>query len=142
MSIASDSVATFRTEWADRFVDACQIVDTLNDTDRGEMDPDTYQYDEHTAGVVYTGPCLLRTADLDDAANVFGQQAVTYTGGDLYLPFDSPAVDLDQLVTVTASVRDPQLVGTVWVIRSIIRDAYLTRRKIVVEHNLGTGIAF
>jgi len=131
----------FRTEWADRFVDACQIVDTLNDTDRGVMDPDTYQYDTQTAGVIYTGECLLRTADLDDIAKVYGQQAVTFTGGDLYLPFDSPAVDLDQLVTVTASVRDPQLVGTAWVIRSIIKDAYVTRRKIIVEHNLGTGIA-
>lgn len=141
VSIASDAVATFRTEWADRFIDACVIVDPLNATDRGVMNPDTYQYDEQTAGAVYTGPCLIRPADLSDDATVFGQQAVTFTEGELYLPHDAAAVDLDQQVTITASLTDTQLVGSVWIVRSIMRDSYNTRRKVTVEHNLGTGLA-
>ncbi len=142
MSIASDTVATFRTEWADRFVDACTITDTLNDTDRGDINPVTYQYDEQTSSPVYTGACLIRPAMLADRPQVYGQEARTFTAADLYLPHDSAVVDLDQEALITASVTDPQLVGLVFIIRSIIRDSYLTRRHLTVELDLGTGIAF
>ncbi len=143
MSIASDTVATFRTEWADRFVDACQILDPLNDTDRGVMNPNSYQYDEQTAGVVYTGVCLIRTAGTGVPDSVmFGQETRVMLQGDIYLPHDAAEVDLDQQVVITASLKDPQLVGKVFVIRAIIRDSYHTRRKLNVHLDLGTGIAY
>jgi len=142
MSIASDAVTTFRSLWSDRFVDACEIVDPLNSTDRGVMDPVSYQYDTQTSKIVYTGSCLIRPANMADEAVLYGQQAVTFTAADIYVPYDAAAVDLDQEVLVTASVTDTQLVGTLWVIRSIVRDSYHTRRKLAVELNLGTGLAY
>ena len=143
LSIATDAVATFRTEWAERFVDACQILDPLNDTDRGTMDPITYQYDEQTAGVVYTGACLIRpSGNSVPAAVVYGQEARTFIPVDIYLPHDAAVVDLDQQVVITASVTDTQLVGKVFIIRAIVRDSYNTRRKLQTELDLGTGIAF
>ena len=143
LSIASDTVAVFRTEWADRFVDACQILDPLNDTDRGTMNPITYQYDEQTAGVVYTGACLIRPSGASvPNAVVYGQEARTFTPVDIYLPHDAAVVDLDQQVVITASVTDTQLVGKVFIIRAIVRDSYNTRRKLQTELDLGTGLAF
>lgn len=143
MSIASDTVAIFRSNWAERFVDACQILDPLNDTDRGTMDPVTYQYDEQTAGVVYTGACLIRPANASvPNAVVYGQEARTFAQLDIFLPHDAAEVDLDQQVVVTASLTDVQLVGKVFVIRAIVRDSYNTRRKLQVDLDLGTGIAF
>lgn len=142
LSIASDAVSTFRTEWDDRFVDACEIRDTLDDTDRGPINTTSYQYDEQTSGLVYTGACLVRPSMLADKPEVYGQEARTFTSADIYLPHDAAAVDLDQEVLITSSVTDPQLVGLTWVIRSIIRDSYNTRRQIKVELDLGTGISF
>ncbi len=142
MSIASDAVAVFRTEWADRFVDACEIRDILNDTDRGAMTAGTYQYDEQTSSIVYSGPCLVRPAMLADTAQVYGQEARTFTSADLYLPHTAAAIDLDQEALITSSVTDPQLVGLTFVVRSIIRDSYHTRRQVKVELDLGTGISF
>ena len=143
MSIASDAVVGFQSYWADRFVDACQILDPLNNTNRGTMNMATYQYDSQASGVVYTGECLLRPmSTLDDDSEQFGQQAVTFTGAHLFLPFDAAVVDLDQEVNITASLTEAQLVGTTWIIRSIIRDSYNTHRKLNIELNLGTGIAY
>lgn len=143
MSIASDAVVGFQGYWATRFVDACQILDPLNDTDRGTMNTTTYQYDSQASGVVYTGVCLLRPmSTLDDDSEQFGQQAVTFTGAELYIPYNAVAVDLDQEVNITASLTESQLVGTMWIIRSIVRDSYNTHRKLNIELNLGTGIAY
>ena len=142
MSIASDTVTLFRGLWSDRFVDTCEIHDPVGGTTRGTINTSTLQYDAQATTVVYTGACLIRSPAeaTSNRAEVYGQQAVTFTDLDVYLPWDAATVDLDQELTILTSAGDPELVNKVAVIRSIIRDSYITRRYLVCELDLGSGI--
>lgn len=142
MSIASDTVAVFRTEWATRLVDVCTIFNTVDTGDRGAINTGTLQYDSQSEGVIAAAlPCLARSSSGADAAVLFGQEARTFTAIDIYLAHDAPlTIDLDHEVELTASVNEPMLVGKRLVIRSIIPDSYNTRRLLRCELDLGSGL--
>ena len=142
MSIASDTVPLFRSEWAVRFVDRCTIFNTVAAADRGAINETTLQYDSQAEGVIASGvPCLARSSGGNDDAVLFGQEARTFTGIDVYVAHDAAAaIDVDHEVELTSSEFEPQLVGLRLVIRSIIRDSYNTRRLLQCELDLGSGL--
>ncbi len=143
MSIASDSVAFFRTEWADRLVDVATVYTPVANDDRGILNSSSLQYEEQTRGVVAAGvPCLARpTGSGEDDSTLFGQEGRTYTSVEVFMAHDvSAAIDLDDEVELTASVNEPLLIGKRLIIRSIVHDSYNTRRLFVCELDLGSGL--
>lgn len=135
MSIASDSVALFREQWSDRFVDTVTIS---NPVTGGTFNPSTLVYDGGSGGVVYTGGGLIRASTTEPIEETT-QEERTYLDFDLYLPYDSTGFAPDQIVTVDASI-DPDLVGKTFRVVAIERDTYNTRRKLRIELDLGRGV--
>ncbi len=143
MSIASDTVVVFRTEWATRLVDVCTIFNTVAAANRGAINTGTLQYDSQSEGVIAAAvPCLARSSSSgEDQAVLFGQEARTFIAIDIYIAHDAPlTIDLDHEVELTASRNEPLLVGKRLIIRSIIPDSYNTRRLLRCELDLGSGL--
>jgi hypothetical protein len=142
LSIASDSVAMFRTEWADRLVDVCTIWHPVMGDNRGAINPTTLQYPAPESPIVTGVACLARpSSEGEDSAVLFGQEARTFSGVDVYTAFDlTSEVDLDDEVELTSSVNEPLFVGKRLIIRSITHDSYNTRRRLRCELDLGSGL--
>jgi hypothetical protein len=120
VSVASTTVAYFRTEWATRFVDACVVTrydfttPTFNETS-GET--------EYPTSNPYTGECLVRPASASEAD--FGEDRRQEVDYDLHLPFDAVELKERDEVVVTSTL-DPDI-PTLTVLRGLT-DSYLTHR--------------
>ena len=130
MSIASDTVAGFRTRWADRFIDAGTLdretaIGTFNDT--------TGQYDTPSSSVVWdgTGGCLIRpvgrsTADFRETTSKVEQY-------NIFVPYTAVGAKPGDKFNVSASLFVPDLVGAVLVLTEILEDSYLTKYQWVAQ---------
>jgi hypothetical protein len=123
MSIASESVAGFRTRWASRFVDA----GTLNrETAIGTYNPATLQHDSPSSSVIWdgTGGCLVRPKARTTAD--FGEKDSKVEIYDIRVPYTATGAEPGDKFTVSASLLNPDLVGAVLVITEVVDDSYHT----------------
>ena len=125
MSIPSDHVAFFQSLRVDRYVDAVTIVDE-QDTTAGTWNRTTKQYDGASDTTLYTGGALIRRAGAGTKNR--GEVAAPTYDYDVQLPHDAGAFRANNLVTVTASVSAPDLVGAVLKVQSDPEDSYNTHR--------------
>jgi len=121
VSIASDTVPTFRAQWASRFVDE----GTLNRTTvPGAFNSSTGQYGAGTVVPIFSGACLIRPESRSTAD--FGEKEADVERYSIMVPHTAIGARPGDRFTVDASVYDPDLVGAVLVLREIIEDSYLT----------------
>lgn len=136
MSIASDTVALFRSEWDSRFIDTIS-VDAPDSG--GTLNTTTLKYDGATPGANrYSGGALVRipTGGVREEET---QESRTKVAVDVYVPYSVINVEPDDVVTVSASLYEPELVGASIVVRSVEADSYNTRRLLRCELDLGSG---
>lgn len=88
------------------------LVDTCTVTSPAAtaFDPDD-GYSDATGATVYTGPCRVARPSGPQQVEA-GEDTVTLGRFDVTLPWDTVALEVNQLVTVTAS-GDPFLIGRV-----------------------------
>ncbi len=127
MSAPSDAVAFFQAQRADRYVDAVTVADE-QDTTAGTWNRTTKQYDGASDTILYTGGALIRPAGAGSKNR--GEVAAPTYDYDVYLPFDAGAFRANNLVTVTASVSAPELVGAVLTVQTDAEDSYNTTRRL------------
>ena len=129
MSVASDSLAFFRTQWAERFVDTCvvkrQTGSSFNDT-TGVRTP--------TFTTQYSGPCLVRPRTSHDTQ--YGQEQVVVFNHVLELPWDEDDPARGDLADIT-STRDGKLNGKQFIVNGIPTDTYNTHRILLCQDNQG-----
>lgn len=122
MSIPTDTLAFFRTQWATRYTDSCVVkrfaTNVLNQT-TGVVEP--------TYTTIYSGPCLVRPASAGEAQA--GQELVATHDFVVSLPYTETAELPKDLVDVTSST-DPYLTGRQFVVTNIPGDTYITDRKL------------
>ena len=135
MSIPSNAVTQFRSLWADRFVDTVTITRV---SARGTLNTTTLAYASGSDSTPYTGKALIRPAYQDDQ-DQFGGQEVTGERFDVYLPYTAGQFDVEDTVTVGASVYDSNLVGKVLRVVAYSYDSYQTRIKLRCRMDLGAG---
>ncbi|MFP4074047.1 MAG: DUF6093 family protein [Actinomycetota bacterium] len=120
MSAVTDAIDLFRSEWAKRFVDDCEV--TRYDLTNPTFNEDTGKT-EYPESTPYSGGCLARPASaLEVEYGLDRRQEVDY---DLYLPHDAAELKEGDEVAVD-SERDPDI-PTLTVLRPF-GDSYLTRR--------------
>ena len=122
MSVASDSLAFFRTQWTDRFVDTCvvkRITSTSFNDSTGVRTP--------TYTTQYSGACLVRP--LTPGSAEFGQELVELRGYTVFVPHDEGDPLPDDLVDIT-STFDGFLNGKQFVVRNVAGDTYDTVRRL------------
>lgn len=125
MSIATDLLGFFRTEWADRLTDSCVVK-----RETGSSFSDVTGVSTPTYTTNYTGACLVRPLGPSEAS--FGQELLEVRGYTVFLPYSETDQLPGDLVDVT-STTDGFLTGKQFVVRNVNGDTYITNRALICE---------
>lgn len=108
---------------------ACTITRPSTD---GTFDPETgtTTYPETT---IYEGECRLRAPSLADRETFSGEHEFTLQDAVLSLPIEAVGLKTNDLVTVTASAMDPDLIGRQYTLIAVHRGSQITARRCVVR---------
>ncbi len=137
MTIASDHVAVFRTQWVGRFIDTCDIKRLAV---RGDINDTTLIYDAESEPNVATGqPCVFRPVDTVPTVVEFGQQGISRLGGQIHMAHDAPELQVEDTITMVTSVNSPKVVGKIYRVTAVHVDSYQTHMWVDVELDQGPG---
>ncbi|GAA0738792.1 hypothetical protein Drose_04170 [Dactylosporangium roseum] len=104
--------------------DTCTVQHQTGETTDPETGVVTY-----THVVVYSGKCKIQQAAPATNPTNVGEAAVFVGQLVLHLPMSVTGVQPDDLVTITASVLDPDLAGRTFRLRGPVHKSYLTARR-------------
>jgi uncharacterized protein DUF6093 len=105
-------------------VDTCtvrRVTGTSTNTTTGAVTP--------TYSTIYTGACKVQQRQAIARPETIGEATVFISRLELHLPVTVTGVASDDLVTVTASVHDADLVGRTFHIRELAHKSFLTARR-------------
>lgn len=111
--------------------DACTI--THAGAGDGTFDETTGQTTPPAPTTVYAGACRLRVPMLADREQLSGEHQFTTQDAVLSLPMSATDVSVDDLVSITASTLDEDLVGCQFVVMAILHASQVTARRLVVR---------
>jgi hypothetical protein len=127
-----------------RDVIASLAIDTFRvDRDSQGTEDDTFDYDTGTitrpvgdSSTFYNGPGKMAQAGTQGAGASIGDQTLEQTDYVFSVPIASALAQdfepkIGDVVTCTDSVRDPQMVGKVWVVSNPIYSTFTVSRKAV-----------
>lgn len=97
----------------------------------------TGQYVTTPGVTVYAGRCRVKPRDNADRIVEAGGQAVSLFPFVVSVPVDATVYQVDDLVTVTASLLDPALVGVELRVKQIASGSQITARRLGAEVNAG-----
>ena len=127
MSVASDSLAFFRTQWTGRLVDTCtvkRITSTSFNDSTGVRTP--------TYTTQYSGACLVKS--LAAGSTEFGQELVETRGYIVFVPYTETDPLPDDLVDITSTATyDSFLNGKQFVVRNIGAESNVTVRRLICQ---------
>lgn len=115
-------------------VDACTITRTGSP---GAFDETTGAYGAGTPTTLYTGKCRVRPRDNADRIEQAGEQQVSFWPFIVSVPMSVQGVQVDDLVTITASELDADLVGTVLRVKQVLQGTHITARRLSCDVNAG-----
>lgn len=135
MTLVDDILATLpqlRTEAEGRMVDACTITRAgAGDT---TFDPNTGLYTNAADSSIYTGKCEVQVSDgLSAQTTAAGGQVVTDLRVTVKVPMSVENIAVDDVVTITASLLDPDLVGKKYRVIGTFAKSFATARRLQVE---------
>lgn len=129
MTVTSATLAG-RTAAERIMLDACTITDAA----AGQVyDPATDSYVTPPGAVRYTGPCKVTSRDNADRQVEAGAETVSLWPVVVSVPMTVVGVEVDDVVTVTASALDPGLVGARFRVRQVPSGSFLTARRLGAE---------
>jgi hypothetical protein len=110
-------------------VDTCE----LRAPDTRVWNEATGTYTDTPGTLRYSGVCKVQTTDTIGQDRAAGERLTTTTRFEVHLPMDATAAQVDDIITITASVLDPQLVGRRFRVASLVHKSHMTARRIPVE---------
>lgn len=113
-------------------VDACTIrhlTGSVTDQDTG-VDTPTY-------ATVYAGKCRFQQPAPAGSKTDVGQAQVTLGQLLLQVPMTVVGVQIDDVVTCTASALDPDLVGRTWSVTGLSHKTHSTTRRLELQEVTG-----
>lgn len=102
----------------------------------GAMDPNTGLRPETPGAVVYTGKCKVQTFEAHESTPESGDHLYTVQRTQVHLPA-TVEVAVDQIITITASVLDPNLVGRRFRVAAYLHKSFATANRVQVEEVTG-----
>lgn len=106
-------------------IDACDIVrPTSESTSGGIVTP--------TTSAVYSGKCRIQVKQESGGGRTVGEAYLIVQRLELQLPITAAELAEGDLVTMTASALDPQLVGKTYAVQDVVRKTHLTARRATV----------
>lgn len=84
---------------------------------------------------IYSGPCRIQqAAGLSGSQQEdVGQANLLMLRLELQLPITAPALKVEDVVTLTASTRDPEMVGREWLVRSLAHKTDASARRVQIS---------
>jgi hypothetical protein len=108
-------------------VDACTIARAGREP---VTDPDTGVVTYPTGPAFYTGPCLVQLPDVQESDVQAGEREWTQQRARIDVPMSVTGVRVDDVVTVTRSELDPDLVGRRYVVAGLMHKTFATARRL------------
>lgn len=108
--------------------DTCTVErpgEPVTDPETGEVTPSLTS--------VYTGPCKVQQTISQGSNPSAGSHAFTIQDSRVDFPVSAGPFAVDDVVTVTASALDPQLVGTVYRVAELFHKSFATAQRTRVE---------
>lgn len=128
---ASSVTLRGRTAADARMVDACTIAHPGGDP---TFDADTGEYTDGTPTVYYTGKCEVQISDgLNARETEAGGTELTLTRLTVKVPISVEGVVVNDIVTITASELDPDLVDQQYRVLAGMAKSFATARRLQVE---------
>jgi len=123
---ASTVLARGRAAAIALMVDACTIqhvTGSTTNTTTGQVTP--------TYSTVYTGACKIQGGQSDSGQDV-GEAHLAVLSLTVHVPISVTGVVETDVVTITACVNDPELVGRVFRVLGPVHKSYATARRLPV----------
>jgi len=121
---AEAAVLAGRREAEALMVDACTVSrpgDPVTDPDTGEVTP--------SSTPVYSGPCKVQQTISQASTPSAGGHQFTVQDSRVDFPVSAGPLMVDDVVTVTASVLDPQLAGSVFRVVELFHKSFATAQR-------------
>lgn len=109
-------------------LDACRVErpgESVTDPDSGDVTP--------SMSPVFEGKCKVQQTMSQGANPAAGSHAFTIQDSRVDFPVSAGPLMVDDVVTMTASALDPQLVGTVFRVAELFHKSYATAQRTRVE---------
>lgn len=113
-------------------VDACTITRA---TAGSTFDETTLTYSGGSSATLYSGKCRVKPRDNADRVVQYGERAVSFWPYIVSVPMSVTTVELNDVITVTASALDASLVGLSLRVREVLSGSHLTARRLSCEEN-------
>jgi hypothetical protein len=127
MTVAGDLVLEGQRAAEELMVDTCAIAPVTRAYNAGS---DSYV---DTPGVArYTGACRVKPQDAAREVEA-GSETVSLWPYVVSVSMSVTTVEVDDVVTITASALDPGLVGAVMRVRSVTQGSHVTARRLGCE---------
>ena len=94
---------------------------------------ETTGLDETTYDTLFASKCKVQSRDLDARERDAGGRESTAVRVTIHLPISAGAVEVDDVLTITASTFDPQLVGRAFRVLAPVGKSFATARRVEVE---------
>jgi hypothetical protein len=112
-------------------LDACTIAHHTGQTTDATTGAVTQTY----GAAFYTGKCKVQLRDVDPATPEAGDRLTVVLRSRVDVPMSVEDVAVDDLVTITASVLDPDLVGRTFRVVAPFHGSFKTARRLPVEES-------
>lgn len=127
---ASEAVLAGREAAEELMVDTAEL---RGPDVKGPLNTTTRKYPITPGTLKYSGMAKVQTTDTIGNANDAAERIVMRTRFELHLPMSAAAAEVDDVITVTTSELDPQLVGRRFRVVSLVHKSFLTARRLAVE---------
>lgn len=110
-------------------LDACTIARTTGSS----TDPDTGVVTP-TTSTAYTGKCKVQQSKVPiGEPKDLGEASILVVHLEVHVPMSATGIQVDDVVTVTASALDPDLIGRRFTVRGVAHKSFLTARRLDVQ---------
>jgi len=109
-------------------LDSCDVMrpgEPVTDPETGDVTP--------SATFVYSGPCKVQQTISQASNPTAGSHAFTIQDSRVDFPVSAGPLMVDDVVTITASVLDPQLVGSEFRVVELFHKSMATAQRTRVE---------
>ena len=100
---------------------------------KGPLNVTTRKYPVTPGPLKYSGMAKVQTTDTMGRPHDAAERIVMRTRFEVHLPMSAPVAAVDDVITVTSSELDPQLVGRRFRVVSLVHKSFMTARRLAVE---------
>lgn len=110
--------------------DSCTITRVTGEP--GPINEETGEREPAPTTTVYSGKCRVQTYEPQESTPDSGAHTYTVQRYAIHVPVGTPA-QVDDDITITASVMDPDLVGRRYVVTALLHKSFATANRLAVE---------